>query len=42
LIHTLSADIPEIRHSMIAALGNLQPRHLLDRGPGMDRGGAIL
>ncbi len=30
LIKTLSKDIPQIRNSMIAALGNVQPRHLLD------------
>jgi tRNA 2-thiocytidine biosynthesis protein TtcA len=32
LIATLSKDIPQIRHSMIAAAGNVQPRHLLDEG----------
>ncbi len=32
LIATLSKDIPQIRHSMIAAAGNIQPRHLLDLG----------
>ncbi len=31
LVHTLSGDIPEIRRSLIAALGNVHPRHLLDR-----------
>ena len=30
LINQLSEDIPRIRNSMIAALGNVQPRHLLD------------
>lgn len=32
LIRTLAQDIPHIRRSMLAALGNLQPRHLLSRG----------
>ena len=31
LIRNLSADIPEIRRSMIAALGNVHSRHLLTR-----------
>ncbi len=30
LIHDLSADIPHIKESLLAALGNIQPRHLLD------------
>ena len=31
LINQLSEEIPRIRNSMIAALGNVQPRHLLDQ-----------
>ncbi len=31
LIEKLSQDIPQIRNSMIAAVGNVQPRHLLDQ-----------
>ncbi len=31
LIHDLSGEIPQIRHSMIRALGNVQTSHLLDR-----------
>ena len=30
LIATLAKDIPQIRHSLLAATGNVQPRHLLD------------
>ena len=30
LIQDLAVDIPQIRNSMISALGNVQPRHLLD------------
>jgi len=30
LIYTLATDIPQIRRSMIAALGNVQSRHLLN------------
>ncbi len=30
LINKLSEDIPEIRNSMIGAIGNVHPRHLLD------------
>jgi len=36
LIHTLALDIPHIRRSMLAALGNVQPRHLLSRGQRID------
>jgi tRNA 2-thiocytidine biosynthesis protein TtcA len=32
LIRTLALDIPNIRRSMLAALGNVHPRHLLNRG----------
>ncbi len=31
LIKELSGDIPHLRGSLLGALGNLQPRHLLDR-----------
>lgn len=31
LVKTLAADIPEIRNSMISAIGNVQPHHLLDQ-----------
>lgn len=31
LITALAEKIPEIRHSMISAIGNVHPRHLLDR-----------
>lgn len=31
LVRSLATEIPEIRHSMIAALGNVHPHHLLDR-----------
>jgi tRNA 2-thiocytidine biosynthesis protein TtcA len=31
LIEELAEKIPEIRHSMISAIGNVHPRHLLDR-----------
>lgn len=31
LIEELSREIPGIRHSLVRALGNVQPRHLLDR-----------
>ncbi len=31
LIKDLARDIPHIRDSLLAALGNIQPRHLLDR-----------
>jgi len=31
LVRTLAADIPEIRNSMISAIGNVQPHHLLDQ-----------
>jgi len=31
LIKELTEKIPEIRHSMIRAIGNVHPRHLLDR-----------
>jgi len=31
LIADLAKEIPDIRHSMIGALGNVQPRHLMDR-----------
>lgn len=31
LIKNLSQEIPEIRNSMISAIGNVQPRHLLDQ-----------
>jgi len=31
LITELAEKIPEIRHSMISAIGNVHPRHLLDR-----------
>ena len=31
LIQELSQDIPQIRNSMISALGNVHPRHLLDQ-----------
>ena len=31
LIATLSQEIPQIRNSMIAAAGNIQPSHLLDK-----------
>ena len=30
LVHSLATDIPQIRHSMIAALGNVHSRHLLN------------
>ena len=30
LIATLQKEIPDIRHSLIAAMGNIEPRHLLD------------
>ncbi|OEU73128.1 MAG: tRNA 2-thiocytidine(32) synthetase TtcA [Desulfuromonadales bacterium C00003093] len=41
LIKQLSGEIPQIRNSMISALGNVHPRHLLDqrlqkRGKGLD------
>jgi tRNA 2-thiocytidine biosynthesis protein TtcA len=32
LVKELSKDIPHLRGSLIGALGNVQPRHLLDRG----------
>jgi tRNA 2-thiocytidine biosynthesis protein TtcA len=32
LLHTLEKDIPHIRNSMLKALSNVQPRHLLDTG----------
>lgn len=31
LVNKLALDIPEIRNSMISAIGNVQPRHLLDK-----------
>jgi len=31
LIKELALEIPQLRNSMISALGNVQPRHLLDR-----------
>jgi tRNA 2-thiocytidine biosynthesis protein TtcA len=31
LIHDLTTEIPEIRNSMIAAINNVRPRHLLDQ-----------
>jgi len=31
LVRELSNDIPDLRRSLLAALGNVQPRHLLDR-----------
>ncbi len=31
LVRSLSQEIPQIRRSMIGALGNVHPRHLLDR-----------
>ncbi|MDD2501391.1 MAG: tRNA 2-thiocytidine(32) synthetase TtcA [Geobacter sp.] len=31
LLHQLEQDIPHIKNSLLAALGNIQPRHLLDR-----------
>lgn len=31
LLKELEADIPQIKNSLLAALGNVQPRHLLDR-----------
>lgn len=31
LAKTLAVDIPEIRNSMISAIGNVQPQHLLDQ-----------
>ncbi len=31
LIKELSGDIPHLRHSLLGALGNVHPRHLLDR-----------
>ena len=31
LVKKLARDIPEIRNSMISAIGNVQPRHLLDQ-----------
>jgi len=30
LLYQLERDIPQIRNSLLAALGNVQPRHLLD------------
>lgn len=30
LLNSLEQDIPQIRNSLLAALGNVQPRHLLD------------
>jgi tRNA 2-thiocytidine biosynthesis protein TtcA len=30
LISTLEKEIPDIRHSLIGAMGNIEPRHLLD------------
>ncbi len=30
LLKTLEQEIPQIKHSLLAALGNVQPRHLLD------------
>lgn len=39
LIHSLALDIPNIRRSMLAALANVQPRHLLNRRENI--GGAI-
>ena len=32
LVKELSLEIPQIRRSMIGSLGNVHPRHLLDRG----------
>jgi tRNA 2-thiocytidine biosynthesis protein TtcA len=32
LLHTLEKDIPHIRNSMLKALSNVHPRHLLDSG----------
>lgn len=31
LLHRLEQEIPQIKNSLLAALGNVQPRHLLDR-----------
>lgn len=31
LINNFAEEIPEIRNSMISAIGNVHPRHLLDR-----------
>ncbi|GAB4303065.1 MAG: tRNA 2-thiocytidine(32) synthetase TtcA [Desulfuromonadia bacterium] len=31
LVEELSREIPAIRHSLLRAIGNVQPRHLLDR-----------
>jgi len=30
LLNELERDIPQVKHSLLAALGNVQPRHLLD------------
>ena len=31
LVKELSQDIPHLRSSLLGALGNIQPRHLLDK-----------
>ena len=31
LLHQLEQEIPQIKNSLLAALGNVQPRHLLDQ-----------
>ena len=31
LVRDLAQDIPEVRNSLISAIGNIQPRHLLDQ-----------